>query len=729
MNLTTFRELIRQNDPLQGGPLKARFAIILFFMLSAMVFLPMFDLAHLIPAMLIACLIGIAANCISVLWVAWGRGIRYRVYFATFADVLLITIALHYLGGIEESFSWVYAVALIVIASQHGVRVGIYIAVVSSVMYSLLLVGEFKGFFPHVSYSVVNPVYLTEDPFYIQIKIVSSGILFFVTAVVSGVLSERLRRSKAELEKTVVERTKELTCANEQLRQQVAEREKAEERLKILFESAPDGYYLSDLMGRFVDGNRAAEEMTGYKREELIGKSFLDLNILSPDQISKAASLLAQNTEGNPTGPDEFTLNRKDGTQVVAEISTDPIEIDGQTLILGIARDVTQKKRLEQHLLQAQKMESIGTLAGGIAHDFNNLLGGILGYASLMKTKISPDDQVFGYADTIERSATRAAELTAQLLAFARGGKYETKVINLNTVVSETLEIISRTFDRSIEINTHLHEPLPTIAADAAQMQQVLMNLCVNARDAIPDRGKIIIETNVEALTEEYVQTHVEARAGSHVSLSVTDTGIGMDRQTMERIFEPFFTTKTEGGGTGLGLSMVYGVIKNHGGHVQVYSEPGEGSTFKVYLPVNGKGVTRELPKFETTSNGSELILVVDDEEAMRSLARDMLESYGYRVRAAGDGEEAIRIYAEHGDQIGLVIVDMIMPKMGGRETFLELKRLNPHIKVLLSTGYSQNGKAQEILDSGVMGFIQKPYQVATLLAKVRSVLDAKVSL
>jgi two-component system cell cycle sensor histidine kinase/response regulator CckA len=254
----------------------------------------------------------------------------------------------------------------------------------------------------------------------------------------------------------------------------------------------------------------------------------------------------------------------------------------------------------------------------------------------------------------------------------------------------------------------------------------MLMNLCVNANDAMPNGGQLIIETDVRVLGQSDVGMHEEAAAGSYVVISVTDTGVGMDKETVTRIFEPFFTTKEKGKGTGLGLSMVYGVVKNHSGSVNVYTEPGVGSTFKVCLPVSGKPEPKELSDAKKPLGGNESILIVDDELSIRSLARDMLESSGYSVLLADNGEKAIEVYKRHNGNIKLVILDMVMPKMGGRETFLKLKELNPKVKALLSTGYSQSGKAQEILDSGVMGFVQKPYRVNTLLSEVRNVLDAK---
>jgi len=276
-----------------------------------------------------------------------------------------------------------------------------------------------------------------------------------------------------------------------------------------------------------------------------------------------------------------------------------------------------------------------------------------------------------------------------------------------------------------VEIETKLYPQLPTVDADAGQLQQVLLNLCVNAGDSMPAGGRLIIETSIEEISEEYAKVHIGAEPGQYILWSVSDTGIGMDERTIKRIFEPFFTTKEEGKGTGLGLSMVYGVIKNHDGYISVYSELGHGATFKIYLPISGKPESEKLPETEKPRGGNETVLVVDDEESFRSLAKDALESHGYQVLLAVDGEKAIDIYREQNGNIKLVILDMVMPKMGGHETFLRMRALNPNVRVLLSTGYSQNGKAQEIMDSGVKGFIQKPYKIDTLLLKVRSVLDS----
>jgi PAS domain S-box-containing protein len=498
----------------------------------------------------------------------------------------------------------------------------------------------------------------------------------------------------------------------------------SEEKYRTLFEESMDGVYISTPDGRILDINPAAVKLFGASsKEEMLKVNVIKQVYSNPDDRLKMMKIMSQKGYVKDY---EMVMKRKDGQPINILVTATALygENGEISAYRGFIRDITERKQLEQQLFQAQKMESIGTLAGGIAHDFNNLLGGILGYASFLKSKLSDGDPHFKYVDTIERSAMRAAELTSQLLGFARGGKYDAKPVNMNKVIEETLKIIGRTLDKSIEITTHLCEELPTVEADAAQMQQVLMNLFVNAGDAMPHGGKLIVETSTSVLGEDYVRTHLGSKPGKYVIVSVTDTGIGMDRETVKRIFEPFFTTKEKGKGTGLGLAMVYGAVKNHGGSIRVYSEPGAGTTFKVYLPAHGAPEHVEAPVTAVARGGEERVLVVDDEETIRSLVKDTLESYGYCVLVAENGEEAVRIYREMGERIDLVILDMVMPKMGGRETFQRLKELNPKVKALLSTGYSQNGKAQEILDSGVLGFLQKPYQTHELLSRLRTVLD-----
>lgn len=498
----------------------------------------------------------------------------------------------------------------------------------------------------------------------------------------------------------------------------------SERKYRSLFEQSQDVIFISDREGNLVDINRAGLELFGYASRTEILKANRAANIFeNPAMGRKLVKALQQNGQVKDF---EINLVKVDGRPVTVLVTAQMERDDfGQvTGIHGIMRDVTERKMLEERFLQAQKMESIGLLAGGIAHDFNNILGGILGYASWLKTNINRDHPFFRPVDTIEKSASRAAELTAQLLAFARGGKYDLRPCSLNSVISESLKILSGTLDKSIAIETCLNESLPTVEIDIGQIQQVLMNLCVNARDAMPGGGRMTIQSSVARLSESDARNQPEAKPGWFAVLTVSDTGVGMDDGVKRRIFEPFFTTKEKGKGTGLGLSMVYGVVKNHGGFINVYSEPGEGSTFKVYLPLSGKPEVLESDPDTEMAGGHETILVIDDEEAIRQVAADILESYGYRVRMACDGAEGVAVYGSEGGGIDMVLLDMVMPRQGGRETFLQLKRVDPRVRVLFSTGYSQNEKVNEIMSLGVQGFIQKPYQVKDLLAKVRAVLD-----
>ena len=413
----------------------------------------------------------------------------------------------------------------------------------------------------------------------------------------------------------------------------ITERRQAERALKeseakyrTLFEESKDGVFISTPDGRFLDINPAGVELFGYSsKEELMKLNIAEDLYVDPSQREKIKQVL--NTQGFVKDY-ELHYRKKDGKTITLMETVNAVRDDSGDVVAyrGIQRDVTEKRKLQQQLLQAQKMESVGTLAGGIAHDFNNLLAGILGYASFMKSKMKKDDPFFAYADTIERSSMRAAELTSQLLAFARGGKYDNKPVILNEVVEETLTIIERTLDKSVAIEAKLDPQLPTVDADSGQLQQVLMNLCVNARDAMPAGGEMIIETGLAEISEEYAEVHIGAKAGKYVLLSVSDTGSGMDEETKKRMFEPFYTTKEEGKGTGLGLSMVYGVIKNHDGYIDVYSESGRGSTFKIYLPISGKPALEKLPGAEVSRGGHETILIVDDEESFRSFTKDTLQ-------------------------------------------------------------------------------------------------------
>ena len=382
-----------------------------------------------------------------------------------------------------------------------------------------------------------------------------------------------------------------------------------------------------------------------------------------------------------------------------------------------------ERARLETQLQQAQKMEAIGTLAGGIAHDFNNLLMAIQGRTSIMLMNKDSSHPDFGHLRGIEDHVENAADLTMQLLGFARGGKYEVRPTDINEVIKKQNRMFGRT-KKEITIRGKYEKDLWSVEVDRGQIEQVLLNLYVNAWQAMPGGGDLYLETENVTLDENYVKPF-SIEPGRYVKISVTDTGVGMDKATQERIFEPFFTTKEMGRGTGLGLASVYGIIKNHGGFINVYSEKGEGATFNIYLPASEREVIEEKKPAGDTLRGTETVLFVDDEDMIIEVAEELLEQLGYKVLTARSGKEAIETYEKNKEQIDIAILDMIMPDMSGGETYDKLKEINPDIKVLLASGYSLNGAATEILDRGCNGFIQKPAKMRELSQKLREILDS----
>jgi CheY-like chemotaxis protein len=368
-------------------------------------------------------------------------------------------------------------------------------------------------------------------------------------------------------------------------------------------------------------------------------------------------------------------------------------------------------------------MEAIGTMAGGIAHDFNNLLMGIMGNVSLMLLNADPNHPHCSELKNIEQNVQRGADLTRQLLGFAMGGKYETIPTNVNEIIKKSSEMFNRT-RKEISIFEKYDTTLRPVEVDRGQLEQVLVNLYVNAWHAMPGGGDIYLQTENVTLNEKEVEPY-NVKPGNYVKTSITDTGVGMDEKTRQRIFEPFFTTKKMGRGTGLGLASVYGIIKNHGGFIQVYSEKGKGTTFDIYLPASQKEIVKEKKLPGRILEGTETVLLVDDENTIVDVGKKLLDAMGYTVSTAKSGKEAIEIYEKNKDGIDIVILDMIMPGMGGGETFDLLKKINPGIKVLLSTGYSLDGRAAEILERGCSGFIQKPFSMKTLSQKIRVILNS----
>jgi signal transduction histidine kinase len=453
---------------------------------------------------------------------------------------------------------------------------------------------------------------------------------------------------------------------------------------------------------------------------------------MHPDDVPifwQSIDLIAKT--GEPIKNAEFRGLRRDGA--VRWMSTTTAGLydgDGKlTGFMGITRDVTEKKladeerrNLQEELVQAQKMESIGRLAGGVAHDFNNILMGIQGNTSLMLMEHSPEHPHYQRLSRIEEHVQRGAKLTRQLLGFARGGKYEVKTLAINDLIRKSAGFFIET-RKEIEAFFELQEDLDPVDADAGQMEQVLLNIFINAGHAMPKGGQLHIRT-ANVFLEEPDAGVFDARPGSYIKISISDTGIGMDKETLERVFEPFFTTKSQEGGSGLGLASAYGIVRNHGGIIHAYSEPGRGTTLTIYLPSSEKTVDGEVhapPKGPISGKG--VILIIDDEPLILDSTKDLLEMLGYTVYCAASGQEGTAFYMEKKDRIDLVILDMILPGMSGSQVLRMLKANNPGVRVILSSGYSLQGEVQKVMDDGCVGFIQKPFNLAELSTIVHQAL------
>ena len=684
--------------------------------------------------------------------------------------------------------------------------------------------------------------------------------------VVSGAIGEELGVNavkagaddyvmKGNLKRLVpaIERELRQAAMRREAQKRSEELKNSEERLRILFEYAPDAYYMSDLKGTFVDGNKAAEHLTGYSRDELIGKSFLQLGLLSTTDLLKADARLAQNSLGHPTGPDEFVLRRKGGIEVDVEIRTFPVKIQEQLLVLGIARDVSEHKRseaalraseekyrtlfeeskeavyvssydgkfldinpagvelfgykrkdeligmdlvttlytdvrrrnefkqqidkdgyvkdfevkvrrkdgrvltvletatpvrdkrgrtlmyrgtlrdvtlqrdLEQQLLQAQKLASIGTLADGIAHDFNNILSIILSHCTFLQRATPSQEDLAESLQVINRSVERGAGVVRQLLTFASTTEVKFELMDGAKTIEEELQILEEMFPKNISFVRDLERDVPPIYADATQFHQVVMNICINARDAMPNGGILSISTR-DVSGRSIRNLFPEAAFGRYLHLSIADTGVGMDESTKARIFDPFFTTKEKDKGTGLGLAVVYGVMKSHNGFIRVESDLQQGSVFHLYFPISAGGKIREdeeILRIADTIGGSEGLLFVEDEETVQKMVNLALKEKGYDVMLARDGLEAIDLYQRNEEKISLVILNIGLPKLSGVEVLGKLRELNPKVKVIVASGYSMPDMKSRILKAGAKEFIQKPYDPSLIIAKVREILDS----
>ena len=502
----------------------------------------------------------------------------------------------------------------------------------------------------------------------------------------------------------------------------------SEERFRELAELMPETIFEVDLEGKLTFVNRNAYNYFGYTPNDL-KQGLNSFDMIIPADRDRAKQNAAKILNGEQTGINEYSALRKDGTAFPVMIHSAPILKKGKPVGLrGFIIDITDRKKaeeerrkLEVQFLQAQRFEALGTLAGGIAHDFNNLLMNIQGNTSLMLFEIDNRHPHYDLLKNIEKQVKSGAQLTRQMLGYARRGKYNVKPVDLNQIVAESSETFGRT-RKEITIEQELEEDLSSIAADAGQIEQVLLNLYVNAADAMPGGGKLFLktknETHLNIKSDRYNPT-----PGRYVQLTITDTGSGMDKATLERIFDPFFTTKEMGRGTGLGLASVYGIIKSHDGYIDVESEKSQGTSIRIFLPASEKDARDTADPDAKLIKGSGTLLIVDDEELVLNVGVNMLKKLGYTVLAAKNGAEAVDLFKANKAKIKMVILDIIMPDMGGGEVYDRIKAINPAVKVLLSSGYSVDGQAIELLERGCDGFMQKPFTIEELSGKITQIL------
>lgn len=624
--------------------------------------------------------------------------------------LLLVVLALEfvYFGTTALSFTLIYAVVVFT-----GLMYGIRAALISLGLAFLLV--SFRYWTGYFADNPDVPLDLEFFRSFLRWLAPTVGQMALIAMTVAAVYV-----MFRELQKSLVEKHGLI----EDLQTEIARREQAQDALKLseeqfdrLFEKSQDAVlFINNHSGAILLANPAAEKLTGLPHDELLQRP---LAMLSGNASDSLETILQQ---AALPGVTTLTLEHSDGSQRDTEVTVTAVESDISFIIL---RDITEKKRLEAQLAQTHKLEAIGQLAGGIAHDFNNSLQVIIGFCELARIKLKGKEGS-NELEKIHESGQRAQKLVSQLLAFSRRQHLESRPMDLSRAVEESLHLVQRIIGENIILQHSGPDHPLQIVADRTQIEQVILNLCINARDAIHENGSISIELREVNLDEQFCQRQDEARAGAYARLSIIDTGCGMDASTREKIFEPFYTTKAAGKGTGLGLSSVLGIVQQHDGFVTVSSEPGQGSRFDVYLPLDDSGAIgskASLPR--NCQPGSGTILLTEDNEMVRTVTRELLKQGGYDVIEAGSSEQAIKQFEKHQDEICLVILDVIMPHMQGPQLCARLRQLRPALPVLFITGQAKEGLDLDKLSEEHSGFIQKPFQQSELLAAVESLLQA----
>jgi PAS domain S-box-containing protein len=533
------------------------------------------------------------------------------------------------------------------------------------------------------------------------------------------------------LEDLVDQRTKELISANEQLQKELAERIKIEKalqeseyRYRTIFETSGNANFIVEEDMTISMVNAAFERLSGFSRGEIENrKTFLEF--VEKDDLDRIKSYHIARKENSKSAPSEYECRLVNREGSLRDVYASASLIPGTTRSIASLIDVTDLRKLQGQLLHSQKMEAVGQLAGGVAHDFNNILTIIMGYGSILLMNTAKDSTLKSYVESILASAERATNLTQSLLAFSRKQSITPKNIELNSVIKNVEKLLRRLIGEDIELQTKLSKTVVPVFADPGQIEQILINLAANARDAMPQGGSLQIHTEVINEDEVFSKNIANYKPGKYALISVADTGMGMSQETAERIFEPFFTTKEEGKGTGLGLSIVHGVIIQHSGHIEVQSEPGHGTIFRMYLPLAAyKRERAGVPVTHRSQGGSETVLVAEDNEPVRILVRNILSEYGYTVVESGDGEKAVEKFRDPANHVHLLLLDVILPKVDGKSVYEEIRKIKPDIKVLFMSGYTTDIVQNHGIFENEFNFIQKPVMPHVLLSKIRNVLD-----
>lgn len=582
---------------------------------------------------------------------------------------------------------------------------------VALLIYSIYLI-------PIIVYdTITNKAFFINANFFILYCIVSLIFLRYM-------MHQRYVR-ELSLQFDIEQQKKQLEVYSLQLKGLVEDRtkdlRKSEQWHRSIVDNATDGIIILDESGVVINANDRACQMHGFSREALLGAHIRLLE--TSNKQEEVADRMRRLMEGESLVYESIHY-KKDGSPLYLEISSKAITIENEIFIQSFYRDITEKKKLQEHVFQSQKMDSVGLLAGGIAHDFNNILTAIIGHSDIIRRNVL-DEKSVRSLNVIEDAARRAGRMISKLLGFARKSNYEIVPLNLNDVIFDTIKLLERVIDKKIDLTVELDHHLPLMQADLNQMEQVVMNLIINARDAMPEGGRLVIKTRGREVHKGMIDVPPYVTPGEYVQMSVSDTGFGIPKEVLEKIFEPFFTTKERGKGTGLGLSMVYGAVKEHRGYIWVQSTPGSGTNFTIYIPASRTAVRTEVNQELPSVTGCETVLVVDDEHEILHVIQDSLVSHGYKVFAISDPASAVSIFEKISSEISLVITDIVMPGINGKELISRMKQIKPETKILAISGYTKYVAPKEEIGE-INGFLQKPFESYYLLSVVRRILDAR---